>query len=87
MGQAVTRHGGRGAIITAVEMVALISLTAFAGHALAGKPAAPAANQSTPPPVVSSPPAAVQPVFNAPGVAPRHILWLFVNGRWRAVPS
>lgn len=73
-------------MVTAVQMLAIIAITAFAGHALAGPPAS-----AAPPAAVAvakpSPVTGVQPVFNAPGVAPRHILWLFVNGRWRAVPA
>ena len=48
------------------------------GNAVAVKPAPP------PPPVLSVP---MPPEVEAPPAHGRHILWLFVQGRWRAVPS
>lgn len=48
------------------------------GHAVAVQPAPPAA------PPLSVP---IPPELAAPPAHGSHILWLFVQGRWRAVPS
>ena len=48
------------------------------GNAVAAKPAPP------PSPVLSVP---ISPELEAPPAHGTHILWLFVQGRWRAVPS
>ena len=48
------------------------------GHAVAAQPAPP------PAPILSVP---VPPELAAPPARGPHILWLYVQGRWRAVPS
>ena len=75
----------RRGVVTAVQMLALTGITAFAGHALAGM--APASRPPAPVRAAPTAPIAVQPVFGAPGAAPRHIIWLYVNGRWHDTPA
>lgn len=63
----------------AVAVAAGFSGHLLGGHSAAAKPAPP------PPPVIFSAP--LPPELAAPPAHGTHILWMFVQGRWRAVPS
>jgi hypothetical protein len=55
----------------------------FTGHVLGGHATPP----KPPPPAATIHSAPLPPELAAPPAHGTHILWLFIGGRWRAVPS